>query len=106
MAVRIEVRLEQSTQQGSLPTPELPLLLLVATARSAATVEPPVAEYVSGGEPAVFVFTASKPGPHCLRFTVYDRDIGVVLQDLETSIDVVMDSPTLVLDASGPGERN
>lgn len=40
----------------------------------------------------MLVFTASEPGEHRLRLTVYDRDMGVVLQDVESSIEVTDDA--------------
>ncbi len=83
---------EPSDQEGPPSAPPLPPLLLVAATRSDATVEPAIAEYASGSPPPVLVFTASEPGEHRLRLTVYDRDMGVVLQDVESTIEVTDDA--------------
>ncbi|MFE1824993.1 protein kinase [Streptomyces yangpuensis] len=66
-------------------------LMLVASPRGAgSTLVPPCADYLvqaPGGEPAAFTFTAHTPGPHRLRITVYDRAHGVVLQELDATLE-------------------
>ncbi|QKW52407.1 protein kinase domain-containing protein [Streptomyces buecherae] len=66
-------------------------LVLVAAARTAGRIMPPVRGYHAGyanEEAATFVFTAHEPGEHQLRFTVYDRRYGVVLQELEAAMTI------------------
>ncbi|WP_046779486.1 protein kinase domain-containing protein [Streptomyces yangpuensis] len=68
-------------------------LMLVASPRGAgSTLVPPCADYrvqAPGAEPAAFTFTAHTPGRHRLRITVYDRALGVVLQELDATLDAV-----------------
>lgn len=78
---------EMSDGDGTTP---LPPMILLAAAHTAATIDPPVAEYLRRplSPSARFRFRADTPGTHTLRFTVYERESGVVLQDLEVGIDV------------------
>ncbi|WP_405942333.1 protein kinase domain-containing protein [Streptomyces sp. NBC_00207] len=66
-------------------------LMLVASARSGgSTLVPPCAGYRvqdPEGGPAAFTFTAHAAGPHTLRITVYDRVHGVVLQELNATLE-------------------
>ncbi|MFJ7777730.1 protein kinase [Streptomyces yangpuensis] len=79
-------------------------LMLVASPRGAgSTLVPPCADYrvqAPGGEPAAFTFTAHTPGRHRLRITVYDRALGVVLQELDATLDA--EEPVLL--GSAPHE--
>ncbi|KDN80077.1 hypothetical protein DF19_23600 [Streptomyces olindensis] len=68
-------------------------VLVIATTRSAATLEPSAADCVTDAGPARFVFTARDPGEHRLRFTVYDPDYGRALQVLETTLPVPDPAP-------------
>ncbi|QNJ40081.1 protein kinase domain-containing protein [Streptomyces buecherae] len=66
-------------------------LVLVAATRTAARIMPPTRSYHAGHaseEAATFVFTAHEPGEHQLRFTVYDRGYGVVLQELDATMTI------------------
>lgn len=66
-------------------------LMLVAAARTAGRIMPPARSYHAGHateEKATFVFTAHEPGEHRLRFTVYDRGYGVVLQELDATMTI------------------
>ncbi|MFF5717593.1 protein kinase [Streptomyces buecherae] len=66
-------------------------LVLVAATRTAARIMPPTRGYHAGHaseEAATFVFTAHEPGEHQLRFTVYDRGYGVVLQELDATMTI------------------
>ncbi len=66
-------------------------LVLVAATRTAARIMPPTRSYHAGPaseEAATFVFTAHEPGEHQLRFTVYDRGYGVVLQELDATMTI------------------
>ncbi|KJK49644.1 protein kinase domain-containing protein [Streptomyces sp. NRRL F-4428] len=66
-------------------------LVLVASPRGAgSTLVPPCADYrvqAPGGQAAAFTFTAHTPGRHQLRITVYDRAHGVVLQELDATLE-------------------
>ncbi|MFF3917306.1 tetratricopeptide repeat protein [Streptomyces sp. NPDC001852] len=66
---------------------------VVAAPRSAAVLEPPVLDHTAGSAPAVFSFTAHRPGEHRLRFTVYDAFHGKVLQTLEAGLTVPAPEP-------------
>ncbi|MFB7927898.1 serine/threonine protein kinase [Streptomyces sp. NPDC056039] len=64
-------------------------LVLLAQAHTAATVTPPAVGYrVAPVERATFRFTAHEPGHHHLRLTVYDRHHGLVLQELDATMEV------------------
>ncbi|MBB5935732.1 hypothetical protein [Streptomyces zagrosensis] len=66
-------------------------LMLIASSRTAGRIVPPARSYQAGRapqQPATFVFTAHEPGEHRLRFTVYDRGYGVVLQELDATMNI------------------
>ncbi|MFC9125552.1 dynamin family protein [Streptomyces sp. NPDC057099] len=86
--VVVEVRLEPTIPGGAATEGKLPPMVLVSSALSPALLEPPAIEYAAEGAPAAFNFIAREPGAHRLRFTVYDRDLGRVLQDFEAIVDV------------------
>ncbi|MDF4253668.1 MinD/ParA family protein [Streptomyces sp. WMMB303] len=70
------------------PHPPQQNLLVVATTRSRATVEPPAVDCTANDEPARFAVTAGEAGTHRVRFSVYDAENGRVLQVLETTLPV------------------
>ncbi|MCX5582176.1 protein kinase family protein [Streptomyces erythrochromogenes] len=80
-------------------------LMLVASPRGAgSTLVPPCAGYrvqAPGGEAAAFTFTAHAPGRHRLRITVYDRAHGVVLQELDATLEA--EEPALLGSARHDG---
>ncbi|MFJ7591833.1 protein kinase [Streptomyces sp. NPDC097617] len=94
-AVRLEFRLDVPAghpwHRAAGDTRAPAELVLVASPRGAgSTLEPPCAGYLvqhAEAKPAAFVFTAHTPGRHRLRFTVYDRTHGVVLQELDATVE-------------------
>ncbi|MFE6776865.1 protein kinase [Streptomyces sp. NPDC057702] len=82
-------------------------LVLVASTRTAARITPPARGYRAGGAPeeaATFVFTAHEPGEHQLRFTVYDRGYGVVLQELDATMTIEAPARPTARATPPPGE--
>ncbi|MFT2018179.1 protein kinase domain-containing protein [Streptomyces sp. 796.1] len=78
-------------------------LMLVAAARTAGHITPPARSYRAGhgsDGAATFSFTAREPGEHQLRFTVYDRDHGVVLQELDATMTI--EAPARPAAQAGP----
>ncbi|MFF5981703.1 dynamin family protein [Streptomyces olindensis] len=86
--VTVDVRLERTSPGGAASESTLPPMVLVSSVGSAAVLEPAATEYAAEGSPAAFTFIAREPGAHRLRFTVYDRDLGRVLQDFEAIVHV------------------
>ncbi|GGN96729.1 hypothetical protein GCM10011579_098490 [Streptomyces albiflavescens] len=69
-------------------------VLVVATSRSSATLEPSAVSYATDdARPAQFTFTAWEAGEHRLRFRVYDPEYGKVLQVVETTLPVAVPEP-------------
>lgn len=69
-------------------------VLVVATPRSSATLEPSAVSCATDDEqPARFTFTAWEPGDHRLRFRVYDPECGKVLQVVEATLPVAVPEP-------------
>ncbi|MFF2228347.1 hypothetical protein ACFVV7_34080 [Streptomyces globisporus] len=69
-------------------------VLVVATPRSSATVEPAAASYATDDDtPVRFTFTASEPGEHRLRFKVCDPTSAKVLQVIEVTLPVAVPGP-------------
>ena len=72
-----------------------PLLDVVAVPLSRADVAPATASYGPGDTgSAQFSLTAAEPGRHRIRFTFVHHDTGVVLQQVETHVDVAEPEPT------------
>ncbi|MEU0111770.1 dynamin family protein [Streptomyces sp. NPDC006251] len=101
--VVVDVRLEPAGPGGAAAEDMLPPMVLVSSVGSAASLEPPAAEYAVEGPPAAFTFIAREPGAHRLRFTVYDRDQGRVLQDFEAIVHVPAPLLAPVSGAAGGG---
>ncbi|MER0240692.1 hypothetical protein AAHZ94_01345, partial [Streptomyces sp. HSW2009] len=81
-------------------------LMLVAAARTAGFITPPARSYRAGhgsDGAATFSFTAREPGEHQLRFTVYDRDYGVVLQELDATMTIEAPARPAVQAGPPPG---
>lgn len=69
-------------------------VLVVATSRSSATLEPASVSYATDdAQPAQFTFAAREAGDHRLRFRVYDPEYGKVLQVIETTLPVAVPEP-------------
>ncbi|WP_406122426.1 NB-ARC domain-containing protein [Streptomyces canus] len=72
-----------------------PTLDIVAVPLSSAEVAPPTLLYGPGNaDSAQFHFTAAEPGTHRIRFTFLHHDTGVVLQQVETDLDIAGPEPT------------
>ncbi|MEU0456408.1 tetratricopeptide repeat protein, partial [Streptomyces sp. NPDC006129] len=83
--VTIEVRLEREERAAATAPPRL---MVAVSCPTAAAVDPATAEYDPGGAPTRFTLTASEPGAHDVRFTLYDHASGFVLQELKTVVHV------------------
>ncbi|MGW0903000.1 TIR-like protein FxsC [Streptomyces sp. NPDC002853] len=71
-----------------------PLLDVVAVPLSLADVAPVTASYTPGDAGSVqFSLTATEPGRHGILFTLVHHDTGVVLQRVETHVDVAGPEP-------------
>lgn len=69
-------------------------VLVIATPRSSATLEPSAVSYTTDdAQPAQFTFTAWEAGEHRLRFRVYAPEHGKVLQVVETTLPVAVPEP-------------
>lgn len=97
--VTVDVRLERTSPGEAASESTLPPMVLVSSVGSAAVLEPAATEYAAEGAPAAFTFIARESGAHRLRFTVYDRDVGRVLQDFEAIVHV---PAPLLAPVSGP----
>ncbi|MEV5315958.1 hypothetical protein, partial [Streptomyces sp. NPDC052610] len=76
-----------STTRDARPADEL--MLVVSPRSTGATVRPQCVIYrpqTLRDQPAAFTFTAHEPGRHQLRITVYHRAYGVVLQELDATV--------------------
>ncbi|CAL9672678.1 hypothetical protein SUDANB105_07628 [Streptomyces sp. enrichment culture] len=76
-----------STTHDARPADEL--MLVVSPRSTGATVRPQCVIYrpqTPRNQPAAFTFTAHEPGRHQLRITVYHRAYGVVLQELDATV--------------------
>ncbi|MFL0026894.1 NB-ARC domain-containing protein [Streptomyces sp. NBUL23] len=81
-------------QDAELDRTEPMSVLVIATPRSSATLNPPVASCATDDEtPARFTFTAWEPGEHRLRFRVCDPTTGKVLQVVEVTLPVAAPVP-------------
>ncbi|MBD9733595.1 hypothetical protein IGX29_17660 [Streptomyces sp. H28] len=88
LPVEVRVRLDRGRSAGAAGDSALPPMLLVSSVASSAQLRPVAREYTVDGVPAAFSFVAHASGSHRLRFTVYDRVLGLVLQDFEAIVDV------------------
>ncbi|MEU6350250.1 tetratricopeptide repeat protein [Streptomyces sp. NPDC047072] len=98
----LEVRLERV---AGVPETELGRVVVTASCRTPASVEPALTELPEGGPdgptgPARFTFTARGPGDHDVRFTLYDHASGHVLQEIRAVVPVLGNAP------HGTGEEN
>lgn len=87
--VRLTVELVAESEHPWARPDVRPLLDVVAVPLSRADVSPATAPYNPGdASSAEFRLTAAEPGRHRIRFTFVHHDTGVVLQQVETYVDV------------------
>lgn len=76
-----------------------PSLDIVAVPLSSAEVVPTTLLYARNADSGQFRVTVSEPGKHRIRFTFLHHDTGIVLQQVETDLDIADLEPT------GAGKR-